>query len=107
MLQDLLPRIFTQDPEVLETVNSIFELLAGMQIPNSVLFVLDGLLIGASDMIFIRNSMVSLGLLGILLTWLGGTVGGNLKGVWIGITLFMLTRLGVMGLRWMGKGWIR
>jgi Na+-driven multidrug efflux pump len=107
ILQDFLPKIFTQDPEVLETVNSIFGLLAWMQIPNSVLFVLDGLLIGASDMVFIRNSMVSLGLLGVLLTWWGGTVGGNLKGVWVGITLFMLTRLGAMGLRWIGKGWIR
>lgn len=107
MLQESLPRIFSSDPAVLAAVDSIFGLLAWMQIPNSVLFVLDGLLIGASDMIFIRNAMIGMGLWGVLTTWLGGTLGGNLVGVWIGITLFMFGRLGVMGLRWMGKAWIQ
>jgi len=107
MLRGVLPRIFSEDPAVLAAVDSIFGFLAWMQIPNSVLFVLDGLLIGASDMAFIRNSMISLGILGVLVTWLAGTLEGSLRGIWIGITLFMLARMGVMGLRWMGRGWIR
>jgi putative MATE family efflux protein len=106
-LRGFLPRIFSNDPIVLSTVDTIFGLLAGMQVPNSVLFVLDGLLIGASDMIFIRNATISLGILGALSTWLGGTFGGNLKAVWLGITVFMLARLVVMGWRWKGKGWIQ
>jgi putative MATE family efflux protein len=105
LLHEVLPRIFTSDPAVLAAVASIFPLLALMQIPNALLFVLDGLLIGASDMAFIRDSMVALGLFGVVAAWLGGRIGGSLLGVWIGISIFMIARLALMAWRWRGGRW--
>lgn len=104
-LRNVLPRIFTDEPEVLRTLATIFAVLAWMQVPNAVLFVLDGLLIGASDMRFLRNSMVILGLFGMGTAWAGAALGGNLLGVWLGVSVFMAARLAVMGARWMGTGW--
>jgi MATE family multidrug resistance protein len=100
LLDNSLPRIFTQDPAVLAAIGTIFGLLALMQIPNAILFVLDGLLIGASDFAFLRNAMLALGVFGIVTTWIGATIGGSLLGVWIGISVFMMGRLVVMSVRW-------
>jgi putative MATE family efflux protein len=106
-LRPLLPRVFTADPEVLAAVDSVFLILAWMQIPNAVLFVLDGLLIGASDMAFLRNWMLILGLFGVFSAWLGAALLGSLAGVWLGVSVFMMARLVAMGARWRGSGWIR
>jgi MATE family multidrug resistance protein len=105
LLRGQIPRVFTQDPGVLRALDSIFVLIALMQVPNAVLFVLDGLLIGASDMRFLRNAMVSLGLFGMLAAWAGGTLAGTLLGVWLGISLFMWGRLLAMGWRWWSRRW--
>lgn len=107
VLSGFLPRVFTNSQDVIASIGTIFVLLAFMQIPNGVLFVLDGLLIGASDMRFLRNSMVTLGLFGVLTAWLGARIGGDLLGVWVGLSVFMIARLVVMGVRWMGAGWMR
>jgi putative MATE family efflux protein len=107
LLSGFLPRVFTDSDEVIASIGTIFVLLAWMQIPNGVLFVLDGLLIGASDMGFLRNSMVALGLFGVLTAWLGARIGGDLLGVWLGLSVFMVARLLVMGIRWLGTGWMK
>ena len=107
LLREVLPRLFTDNRQILDVIDTIFLLLAAMQIPNAILFVLDGLLIGASDMRFLRNSMVALGLFGVFTVWLGGELGGNLVGVWLGVSVFMGARLLVMGRRWWGGGWAR
>jgi len=49
--------------------------------------------------------MVALGLFGMVTAWLGGTLGGDLRGVWLGIAAFMVARLFVMTARWRGGGW--
>lgn len=66
LLRDSLPRVFTSDPAVLAALAGVFPLLVLMQVPNAILFVLDGVLIGASDSRFLRNSMIALGLLGVI-----------------------------------------
>jgi len=101
----MLPRIFSDDPAVLAAVGSVFLLLSVMQIPNAIVFVIDGLLIGASDMAFLRNAMMALGLFGIVATWLGGTLGGTLFWVWVGLSAYMFARLVVMWMRWVGGRW--
>ena len=105
-LRPLLPRIFTGEPEVLAQIDRIFPLLAWMQIPNAWLFVLDGLLIGASDMRFLRNSMVPLGLFGAFTAWAGYQFTGTLLGVWLGIAVFMIVRTVAMELRWLSGRWV-
>jgi Na+-driven multidrug efflux pump len=107
LLREQLPRLFTPEPAVLQAVGSIMVILALMQLPNAVLFVLDGLLIGALDMRFLRNALAALGAFGVLMAWLGATFGGSLQGVWLGFACFMLVRLAAMGARWLGGGWAR
>jgi len=104
-LRSVLPGLFSNAPDVLAAIDSIFVFIAIMQIPNALLFVLDGLLIGASDMGFLRNSMISLGLFGAFCAWGGGHWFGDLRGVWIGISVFMVARTLVMAWRWFKKGW--
>lgn len=104
--QGAMARLFTADPEVVRSVESILWLLALMQIPNAVLFVIDGLLIGAGDFRFLRNAMIALGVFGAATAWAGGTYFGSLRGVWLGVSVFMLARTWVMVHRWRGRGWI-
>ena len=105
-LRPWLPRIFTDDPAVLAQIDQVFPILAWMQIPNSWLFVLDGLLIGASDMRFLRNSMVPLGAFGAFTAWAGYRIFGTLPGVWVGIATFMIVRTLAMDLRWRSGRWL-
>ena len=91
---------------MLAQIDRIFPLLAWMQIPNAWLFVLDGLLIGASDMRFLRNSMVPLGLFGAFTAWAGYQFTGTLLGVWLGIAVFMIVRTVAMELRWLSGKWV-
>ena len=106
IVQEDIARIFTDEPGVIAAIDSILWLLALMQIPNAVLFVIDGLLIGASDFRFLRNALVALGIFGAFTAWAGGTYFDSLWGVWVGISAFMLARTWVMVQRWRGTGWM-
>ena len=57
-LGDVLPRIFTSDPEVLAQCALLWPIFALMQPLNGAVFALDGILIGASDGPYIAGSMV-------------------------------------------------
>jgi putative MATE family efflux protein len=105
LLRPVLPRVFTDDPAVLAAVDGIFLVLALMQIPNAVLFTLDGLLIGASDFAFLRNAMAIIGTIGAVAAWAAGRLGGSLGWIWLAIALFILLRLAAMGARWRGGRW--
>lgn len=107
MLRDPLPRIFTSDAAVLGKVDEIFVIVAVMQLPNAVLFTLDGLLIGASDFAFLRNAMLVIGAIGAFAAWAAGHFGGSLAWVWAAIGLFVLLRLCAMGERWRRGTWAR
>src|SRR4029453_6050794 len=57
-LVDVLPRVFTSDPAVLEQCRDLWPIFALMQPLNGAVFAFDGILIGASDGPFIAASMV-------------------------------------------------
>jgi MATE family multidrug resistance protein len=100
-----LVSIFTDDAAVRAVAVSITPILALAQIPNGALFAYDGLLIGASDFRFLRNSMIVIGLAGVAFTWIGRSVFGTLGGVWLGIAAYMVLRLLVMAVRWRSGRW--
>ena len=56
---DVLPRLFTSDPEVLAQCALLWPIFALMQPLNGAVFALDGILIGASDGPYIAASMVA------------------------------------------------
>jgi MATE family multidrug resistance protein len=98
--------LFTANGQVIETVISIFLLLALFQPLNGIVFVLDGILFGASDMRFLMKAMLAgAGCIFIPIAWLSLIFQWDLIGVWAGFTLFMLWRLSTNLTRFLGRRW--
>ena len=107
-LGGVIPRIFTSDGEVLEQCALLWPVFALMQPLNGIVFALDGILIGASDGRYLALSMVAAfvvcaGALAVA-TW----VDAGVRGVWVALALLIMTRLGLMGARFLvGAGSLR
>jgi putative MATE family efflux protein len=103
----LLP-LFTEDPAVLGQAAVVWWFLAGMQPLAGVVFALDGVLMGAGDVAWLRTVTIGSAVVGFLpLSLLSGPMGWGLAGVWTGLTLFIGLRLAgvlvrVAGDRWLG-----
>ncbi len=104
---DLIPAAFTSSAAVRHQAHLLWPFLAGMQPAAGVLFALDGVLIGAGDVGFMRT-ITLVGALGVFvptclaaLHWHWG-----IAGVWAGLTGFVLARLVGMALRAAGARWV-
>jgi MATE family multidrug resistance protein len=88
-----LPRVFTTDSAVLAALGSVWAIVAALQPLGGVVFVLDGILMGAGDFRFLlwSTALASLGGLGVVclaalrLDW-------GLPGIWAGMALMMVIR---------------
>jgi len=90
----LIPRLFTDDPAVLEQAAVAWPWFALMQPAAGVLFALDGVLMGAGDVAFLRNVTIAAAALGFVpMSLLAATLDLGLGGVWAGLTLFIAIRL--------------
>jgi Na+-driven multidrug efflux pump len=93
---------------VLDTVGAAWWYLALMQPAAAVLFVLDGVLIGAGDTAYLAVVTTAAGLLVYLpLALIAGAAGLGLGGIWFGLTCFVLVRLGACLARMRGTRWLR
>jgi MATE family, multidrug efflux pump len=105
-LHDVLPRVFTDDPAVLDRAAAIWPLFALMQPANAVVFGLDGILIGAGDTRFLAVSMLAAGLfvyvpvalLALHFEW-------GIVGVWCGFEGLIGVRLATNAVRFAGERW--
>jgi MATE family multidrug resistance protein len=101
--------LFTNSPQVaaLLSAGGIFLFLAFSQPINGIVFVLDGLLIGAHDTRFLMRAML-IGALGIFvpLAWISLHWELGLVGVWSGLTLLMLWRLATNLFRFLSGRWV-
>jgi putative MATE family efflux protein len=106
-LRPVLPQLFTSDPAVLTQAHLVWWFLAGMQPLAGVVFALDGVLMGAGDVGYLRTVTVGSALVGFLpLSLLSLPMGWGLTGVWTGLTLFIVLRLiGVLA-RVAGPRWL-
>jgi putative MATE family efflux protein len=106
-LWSLLPRAFTSSPAVLHQAHVLWPWFVGMLPAAGVVFALDGVLIGAGDVAFIRTLTVVAGVLFFAplnvaaLRWHWG-----IGGVWAGLTAFILVRLVGMLARTRGERWV-
>ncbi|WP_211661473.1 MATE family efflux transporter [Modestobacter muralis] len=106
-LRPVLPGVFTDDPAVLAQAGVVWWFLALMQPLAGVVFALDGVLMGAGDVAYLRTVTLGAALLGFLpLSLLSGWLDWGLPGVWTGLTLFIVLRLVAVGQRVRGSAWL-
>jgi putative MATE family efflux protein len=102
----VLPHVFTGNDRVAHEATIALIAVGVLQVPDAVLFVLDGILMGASDFRFLQASTVA-GLIGFapvgaaVLAWhrLG------IAGIWFGLGVWLMLRLAVNAARYRGTVW--
>lgn len=106
-LRDVLPPLFTGDPAVLDEAGVVWWFLAGMQPLAAVVFALDGVLMGAGDVGFLRTITIGAAAVGFLpLSLLAAPLGWGLAGIWSGLVLFIVLRLVAVLWRVAGDRWL-
>lgn len=100
-------RFFTESPEVIAAIGGgLFLLVAIMQPLNGIVFVIDGLLIGARDTRFLMWAMLAGGCgVFIPISWLSLNYGWGLAGILIGLSALMLWRCATNVFRFTGGKW--
>ncbi|MET0136070.1 MAG: MATE family efflux transporter [Kibdelosporangium sp.] len=93
-LAGVLPRAFTPDPVVLAEIPNAWWFFVLLQPIAGVVFALDGVLLGAGDAAFMRNSTLLAAIVGFLpLVWAARVFDWGLVGIWSGLAAFMVVRL--------------
>jgi putative MATE family efflux protein len=106
-LRDVLPPLFSGDPAVLDQAAVVWWFLALMQPLAGVVFALDGVLMGAGDVGYLRTVTIGSALIGFLpLSLLSHPLGWGLAGVWTGLALFIALRLVAVLARVAGRRWL-
>ena len=96
LLRGVLPGWFTSDQSVIAAAASLMPFVAATQPLNSVVFVLDGIMIGATDFKFLAAAMTGAAVLTCLLIVLAG----SLTGIWWALVVLMAARLVPLALRY-------
>jgi putative MATE family efflux protein len=105
--QDAIVSFFTNSTDVkLLLVGGVILLVALFQPLNGIVFVLDGLLIGARDTRFLMWAML-IGGLGIFvpISWISLHSGWGLTGIWAGVGTLMSWRLVTLLYRFFSRSW--
>jgi len=107
-LGGVLPGVFSEDDAVLDAVASVWPVVVALQPVGGVVFVLDGVLMGAGDFrfLFVSTAAAALGVLvplsvaALLLDW-------GLLGIWVGMAGLMAVRGGLILWRLRDGSWAR
>jgi putative MATE family efflux protein len=100
-----VPRLFSPDAAVIEVTAFLLVFVAVMQPVNGLVFVLDGLLIGAGDQRYLAGAMLVafLAFVPAALAVLG--TGAGIGWLWGALVVFMVVRLITLARRWASGGW--
>lgn len=102
----VVPRWFTADPAVHVQAAVVWPWFVALLPAAGVVYALDGVLIGAGDVRFLRNLSVGAAVFGFLpAVWLAYATHTGLGGVWAGLGLFTLIRLVAAVWRWRSGQW--
>ncbi|GAA2622660.1 MATE family efflux transporter [Paractinoplanes durhamensis] len=102
----VVPGWFTPDTSVHEQAAIVWPWFVGLMPFAGVVYALDGVLIGAGDIRYLRNLTLGSALLGFLpAIWLAYWLDLGLGGVWAGLGLFILVRFVTTVWRWRSGGW--
>ncbi|GGN53412.1 MATE family efflux transporter [Actinoplanes lobatus] len=103
----VVPGWFSDDPAVHEQAAVIWPWFVALLPFAGVVYALDGVLIGAGDVAFLRTVTVLSALLGFLpAIWLAYAFDLGLGGVWAGLGLFTLGRFVSLMWRWRSPYWV-
>jgi len=102
----VLASAFTHDSAVRDEALPILWIVAAMQPMNGVVFVLDGVLIGAGESRYLALAMLAATATFVPAALAVDALGGGLVALWGALTLFMVARLVGMGRRYAGDRWL-
>lgn len=98
-----LPRLFTDDPDAIARVDAILPFVIWMQPLNAVVFVWDGVFMGAEDFRYLAIQMVVSAAAAGAVLLLVVPMGWGLAGVWWGIVALMAGRALTLGVRYWSR----
>jgi putative MATE family efflux protein len=102
----VVPGWFTSDPAVHEQATIVWPWFVGLLPFAGVVYALDGVMIGAGDVGYLRNVTLVAALFGFLpAIWLAYALDLGLGGVWAGLGLFTVVRLFTLLWRWRSARW--
>lgn len=99
-LAPVLPGVFTTEPEVVMMILLVYPFVVFMQPLNALVFVWDGVFLGAEDFRFLAVQMVVSGAAAATVLLLVLPLGWGLVGVWWGMVTLMLVRALTLGWRY-------
>jgi MATE family, multidrug efflux pump len=102
----VLPQVFSDDPAVIEVAGFLLVWVALLQPLNGLVFVLDGILIGAGDMAFLARAMVGAAIVFVPPAVAVAVLGLGIGWLWACIGLLMAARALALGARFAGDRWI-
>jgi putative MATE family efflux protein len=102
----VLPALFTGDDAVRHLSGRALLVVAALQPVNAVVFVLDGVLIGAGDSRYLAVAMVGAALVFVPAALAVAASGAGLLALWGAMGLWMGARLAGMGARYAGDAWL-
>ena len=103
-----IPGVFSSDCSILDAIETPWWLLIVLVLMGGVVFALDGVLLGAADVSFLRNATILSVVVGFIpLVWLSLVFHWGLVGVWCGLVAFILLRLLAVVWRYRGSEWHR
>ena len=105
-LRTVLPHAFSDDPAVLSLAAFLLVFVGAMQPVNAVVFVLDGVLMGAGDMRYLAVSMVTAAALFLIAAAVLVATGAGLGWLWTAIVGLMLARLVALVARVRSDRWL-
>jgi Na+-driven multidrug efflux pump len=101
-----LPALFTHDHAVRHEAAAALFVVGIMQPINALVFVLDGILIGAGDTRYLGLAMIAATAVYLPFAGLVLVLDAGLVALWGALVILMLARLAGMGWRYLGDAWI-
>ncbi|QNG19160.1 MATE family efflux transporter [Rhodococcus triatomae] len=102
----VIPRLFTGDTAVLAEMAGAWWFFVAIMPIAGIVFALDGVLLGAGDVKFLRNATLACALVGFLpFIWLSLAFDWGLPGIWTGLTVFIVLRMIAVSWRTVSGRW--
>ncbi|NMM85275.1 MATE family efflux transporter [Rhodococcus sp. SRB_17] len=90
----VIPQLFTADEDVLAQMSIAWWFFVAIMPVAGIVFALDGVLLGAGDVKFLRNATMLCAVVGFLpAIWMSLAFDWGLAGIWAGLTVFVVLRM--------------